>query len=234
MVTKCLKIPWRVRYLISEHFPLFYHFVANLGEDRKDERFWDEAFRISWQAGSRDWPTKSRLIQSLTSPSDTILDVGCGTGSILRYLMSCGYTDLHGMEVSQAAVETLSGVGIRMTKGRLPWIPLPDNTFDVVIASQVLEHIVRRGKLVKEIARVLKPGGRLLVFVPDECLGPIDEPSHVIKYTLDKLQSFLSKYFASVEVRRFRDENFTMPILFASAVSEVSPANSEAESPSPR
>jgi ubiquinone/menaquinone biosynthesis C-methylase UbiE len=170
----------------------------------------------------------------LTSPSDTLLDVGCGTGSILRYLKNCGYTDLHGLEVSGAAIETLSGLGFAMTKGKLPWIPLPDRAFDVVIASQVLEHIVRRRRFVKEIARVLKPGGRLFVFVPDDCLGPIDEPSHVIKYTSDKLKSFLSNYFASVEVRRIRDENFTMPILFASAVTRTSSPPSGADTMSSR
>jgi ubiquinone/menaquinone biosynthesis C-methylase UbiE len=108
-----------------------------------------------------------------------------------------------------------------MTKGKLPWIPLASKSFDVVIASQVLEHIIRRRRFAKEIVRVLKPGGRLFVFVPDDCLGPIDEPGHVIKYSFKTLHRFLSKYFMSVEVRPFRDENFTMPILFAIAVTET-------------
>jgi len=102
-----------------------------------------------------------------------------------------------------------------MHLGKLPSVPLPDNTFDVVIASQVLEHLVRRGRFLREVRRILKPGGRALIFVPDDCLGPIDEPEHVIKFTALSLRKLLEAHFAVTSVESMRDVNHSMPVLFA-------------------
>ena len=82
-----------------------------------------------------------------------------------------------------------------MFEGKVPTLPVPDAAFDIVIASQILEHVIRRGLFATEIHRVLSPGGRAFVFVPDDCLGPIDEPEHVIKYTNATLSAFLGKIF---------------------------------------
>jgi 2-polyprenyl-3-methyl-5-hydroxy-6-metoxy-1,4-benzoquinol methylase len=92
---------------------------------------------------------------------------------------------------------------------------LPDEHFDVVIASQILEHVIRRRRLLTEMARVLRPGGRAFIFVPDNCLGPISEPEHVIKYDAESLARFVSDRFALVAIRSMRDINHAMPILFA-------------------
>ena len=139
-------IPWRIKNFFSDHFPLGYHFLANIRLRHESEDYWNAAFDTSWEAGSRDWPTKNRLIRTLTSTTDRILDVGCGTGTLLRYLQKHGYSRLEGLEVSRRAVEVLSAHRITMHHARLPHLPLPDAQFDVVIASQVLEHIIRRRK----------------------------------------------------------------------------------------
>lgn len=221
-------IPWRIKNFFSEHFPLGYHLLANIHSRHESEEYWDAAFDISWQLGSRDWPTKNRLIRTLTSSTDRILDVGCGTGSLLRYLQEYGYSNLEGLEVSSHAVKVLSGHGITMHHARLPDLPLPDEQFDVVIASQVLEHIIRRRKFLHELRRILKPAGALMIFVPDNCLGPIDEPSHVVKFTKDSLAKELSTCFKSVFIESMKDEKFEMPILFAYAQNHA-PARSSRE-----
>lgn len=210
-------IPWRVKNFFSEHFPLGYHLLVNIHYRRESEEYWNAAFDLSWELGSRDWPTKNELIRSLTSSSDRLLDVGCGTGATLRYLQDKGYTNLEGLEVSARAVEVLSKHGITMHHARLPDLPLPDHQFDVVIASQVLEHIIRRKKFLRELSRILKPKGALMLFVPDNCLGPIDEPSHVVKFTRESLTKELSPHFTSVFVSSMKDEKFEMPVLFAYA-----------------
>ena len=206
-------LPWRVRKVISDHFPLVYHLVANAGASGNDAAHWDARLAETWDA--RDWPTKTERIRAMTKPEDAILDVGCGSGSILRRLHSDGYRELHGFEISDYAVRRLREEGITMWQGRLPDLPMPDATFDVVIASQVLEHIIRRGRFVREIARVLKPSGRAFIFVPDDCLGPISEPEHVIMYNRDTLRRFLSRTFDVVSVESMKDANYEMSILFA-------------------
>jgi SAM-dependent methyltransferase len=207
-------VPWRVKNFISEHFPLLYHVAANAGL-RNTEAHWDTRLAATWDDATRHWPTKSKLIESLTSADDVILDVGCGNGSILRYLNARGYSNLHGLEMSQYAIQRLRKDGIQMRYGVLPSIPLRDAAFDAVIASQLLEHIIRRRTLLKEIRRILKPGGKLFVFVPDDCLGPIDEREHVVKFNAQSLRKLLETYFSVVSVRGMKDENYKMPILFA-------------------
>lgn len=208
-------VPWRVKNFISEHFPLLYHFASNVGAGGNSSAYWDEQLAQTWNDSRRYWPTKSDLIVSLTRASDRILDVGCGNGSILRHLRGRGYAHLHGLERSAYAIKRLSADGIEMHNSVLPAISLPDASFDVVIASQVLEHIVRRGRFLQEIRRVLKPGGRAFIFVPDNCLGPISEPEHVIKFTDQSLRKLLQKYFSVARLESMHDVNYTMPILFA-------------------
>ena len=206
-------LPWRVRKAISDRFPLVYHLVRNAGMSGNDTAHWNHRLEKTWDL--RDWPTKTSRIRELTQSGDAVLDVGCGTGSILRSLRSDGYRDLHGMEISDYAIDRLRGEGITMWQGRLPDLPAPDARFDIVIASQVLEHIIRRRRFVLEISRVLKPHGRALIFVPDDCLGPIDEPEHVIKYNSGSLRAFLARTFDVLSVESMHDANYAVPLLFA-------------------
>ena len=208
-------IPWRVRNFLSEHFPLLYHFARNAGTGGNDPGHWDDWLSKTWDDASRVWPTKNELLASLTQPSDVIIDIGCGNGSILRYLHGRGYAHLHGLEISPYAIGRLRAEGIEMHEGVLPSIELGDAMFDVVIASQVLEHVIRRGRFLEEIRRVLKSGGRAFIFVPDDCLGPIDETEHVIKFNAGSLRSLLAKHFTVVRLESIRDANHPIPILFA-------------------
>jgi len=208
-------VPWKFKNFISEHFPLLYHLAVNVSGRRHTPEHWNQRLARTWDSPQRQWPTKNGLIASLVKPSDLILDIGCGNGGILRHLRSLGYRHLHGLEISDYAIQRLRNAGIEMHRCVLPLIPLPDNSFDVVIASQVLEHIIKRGRFLSEMQRVLKPGGQALVFVPDNCLGPISEPEHVIKYTAETLQKVLRQHFTVVRLESMRDANHPMPILFA-------------------
>ncbi len=210
-------LPWRVRNYLSDRFPLLYHLTANAFVPGNSAGHWDTRLAETWDSPSRQWPRKDGLIAAATAPDQVIVDVGCGTGTTLRYLKSLGYKHLHGVEISPYAVRRLQGEGISMHHGTLPSIPMPDESCDAVIASQVLEHLIRRGRFLCEMRRVLKPGGQAFIFVPDNCLGPIDEPEHVTKYTAQSLRRLVEKYLGVLEVRSFRDQHHPMSILLARA-----------------
>ena len=212
-------LPWRVRAFISNHAPLAYHLIANLGTPRRSEDYWNARLAESWD--QRNWPGKDALIERLTSPEHRILDIACGNGGILKHLKSRGYRNLEGLEISEYAVNRLRGEGLTMHQGRLPRLPLPDTTYDVAVASQVLEHIIRRDVFAQEIARVLKPDGQAMIFVPNDCLGPIDEPEHVIKYTEATLCRFLARHFTVKGIEIIRDPNYPMTILFAHVLNRM-------------
>jgi SAM-dependent methyltransferase len=215
-------VPWRVKNFLSERLPLLYHLVVNVGLSGNSQEHWDLALAQSWDSAEMQWPTKNDLIASLTKPSNVILDIGCGNGSMLRHLQGLGYRHLHGLEISGYAIQRLRGEGIEMHYGVLPSIPLPEASFDVVIASQVLEHVIRRRRFLSEMRRILKAGGRALIFVPDDCLGPISEPEHVIKYNAHTLREFLERYFTVISLDSMHDVNHTISVLFAHVEKAVS------------
>lgn len=206
-------LPWRLRAAISDRFPLAYHFAANLLRRRAGAEYWDNNLAQWWDHDVRRWPAKAKIIAAHCQPGSAVIDVACGNGSILRDLRSLGFSDLSGLEISTYAVDRLRREGFSMFHGALPRIEAPSDRFDVVIASQVLEHIIRRHAFANEIARVMKADGHGFFFVPNECLGPIDEPEHVIKYSAATLASFLSRHFDVIAVEPFNDPNFKMSIL---------------------
>ena len=208
-------IPWRIKSFVSDNMPIAYYLLTNLFRRQNSDTSWDQALAASWDAPNRQWPNRCTEIMSLTDRKDEILDVGCGTGSILRTLLDNGYENLHGVEHSRYAVEMLTERGIKMQQGKLPGIPYPANMFDIVIASEVLEHILFQSKFIEEMVRIVKPGGRVFIFVPNDCLGPIDEPSHVRKYSEQSLTSLLSKFGEIIEIRTTTESHFSASFLFA-------------------
>jgi SAM-dependent methyltransferase len=137
-------IPWSVKNFLSKQFPLAYHLAVNAGLGGNSEAHWDAMLAETSDDPARAWPTKVEMLRARTRRTDRILDIGCGTGSILRALFAAGYRDLHALELWGYAVRRLSQEGIGAQQGRLPLIDYPDGTFDTVIASQVLEHVIRR------------------------------------------------------------------------------------------
>jgi SAM-dependent methyltransferase len=77
---------------------------------------------------------------------------------------------------------------------------LPDSSFDCVVAVEVLEHVERDDLFVKEVYRVLKPGGVFVMTTPNGDFVKNTNPDHVRHYTRELLSSVLSLRFKTVEV----------------------------------
>lgn len=95
-----------------------------------------------------------------------ILDLGCGSGALLGRLQAQGYTELHGIDI--AAPAQPAG-GIRYAEADFDNATLPYETFafDLVLCVEVVEHLENPGAVLRELARVLRPGGRLLLTTPN-------------------------------------------------------------------
>jgi len=119
-----------------------------------------------WFASRRD--AVYDLIRQLQLPTTAaILEIGCSGGPLMQRLRQQGYADVTGIDVSKPAIELAEARGVPhvsvMDGANLTF---EDARFDLVIASDVLEHIEDEGRALSEWARVLRPGGQLLVFVP--------------------------------------------------------------------
>lgn len=96
-----------------------------------------------------------------------VIEIGCGTGSLLSHLVLAHPAwRLTGIEPSPAAAKVALNRGCDVRVGALPQLDLPDGIADAVLALDVLEHCEDDAAAAAEIARVLKPGGRLVATVP--------------------------------------------------------------------
>ena len=90
--------------------------------------------------------------------TNRLLDIGCGAGTLLRAARRAGW-DAAGTEVSRPAVEHVRREGFEVFAGELREARFPDGHFDVVTASEILEHLPDPRVLLDEVARILRPGG---------------------------------------------------------------------------
>ncbi len=77
---------------------------------------------------------------------------------------------------------------------------LPDASFDMVVAVEVLEHVEEDEKFVSEVSRVLKPGGKFIMTTPNGDFVQNTNPDHKRHYKRQQLTNLLSKYFSKTEV----------------------------------
>jgi SAM-dependent methyltransferase len=133
----------------------------------------------------------------------TLLDVGFGAGDLLRAARDAGWT-VSGIEVSQTAVEHGRALGLDVRHGDLMDANYPDNYFDVVTASEILEHCDEPESLVDEVYRILRPGGLFWATTPSagglsyRLIGTkwsiLSPPEHLQIFSRRATYGFLSKF----------------------------------------
>jgi len=145
-----------------------------------------------------------------------ILDIGCGTGALMAELAAFG--EVEGVDVSETAIAFCRARGLEQVKvGSITALPYADETFDVILALDVLEHVRDERAGIAEIKRVLKPGGTAVIFVPafGFLWSRTDEfGEHFRRYTLPEIRAKLGG--AGLEARYSSYFNFFLffPILF--------------------
>ena len=114
------------------------------------------------------------IVDRAKEKSLAILDYGCGAGEIVRSLRKKG-VDSYGCDLfysggdySNAIEGDMLGSIIRRMDERTGSIPFDNNTFDLVISNQVIEHVQDLDFSLSDICRVLKPGGLFLSLFPDK------------------------------------------------------------------
>jgi ubiquinone/menaquinone biosynthesis C-methylase UbiE len=158
-------------------------------ETRSREAYegWHRSVESDAAAAESPWHD---LVASQLSPAlfetARVLEIGCGRGEFVRRLVdSLGAPRLFvAADFAGSAVQLgrrrmrQHGDGAR-ARGRVSWavasiqdIPLADRTFDIVISCETIEHVVDPVKALREIHRVLRPGGTLLLTTPNY-LGPM-------------------------------------------------------------
>ena len=210
-------IPYRVWSFTEDRLPIVCYLHRKIVNPQINTRnYWNDELAKSWEEEKRQWPIKSRIIRSYIKEGSKILDCGCGTGQILKYLEDDDKFELYGLDfAAHALMQLREDTGVRLINSSLPSLPIKDSVFDYVILSEVLEHLWRHRTMLKEIWRILRQNGKIIVTVPDNCLGPLSCMEHIRKYNNKSLSKLLSGYFHVQEIRSFKENNHNMPTLMA-------------------
>lgn len=154
-------------------------------------------------------------IRDISKLRPRILDVGCGTGANLQMLSKFGVAE--GVDVSTEALDFCRARGLAKVKqGAAESLPYEDASFDLVTALDVVEHLDDDVAGLREIKRVLRPGGRSLLFVPAFMFlwGVQDDISHHRRrYRIPELKARLSRAGLSIERATYANMTFFLPIL---------------------
>ena len=190
----------------SHHYPILY---------QVEERHW-------WYVGRRRIIRSlvEKICSTLNNSNPRILDVGCGTGANLKMLAEHGRAE--GVDISQQAVDFCHERGLESVKlGAAEDLPYENDSFDLVTALDVVEHLDDDVAGLREMRRVLRADGRLLLFVPAFMFlwGVQDDVSnHRRRYTLPSLLRAVEAAGFVVEWSSYANISFFLPVLLVRSV----------------
>ena len=141
-------------------------------------------------------------LRSLVPAGGRLLDLGCAAGYFMQRAERAGF-EAYGTDLAPWVERVAGERGVRNVRcGHLRAAAFPDSWFDVVHSSQVFEHLPAPGEELREIRRILRPGGVLYINVPNyRCLSIVlgrddfelnTPPEHVAYYTPGTLAALLS------------------------------------------
>ncbi len=107
------------------------------------------------------------IVAALPIDTRRILVDGCGVGQYVQHLAALGYNTI-GLDIDFDRVRDGAQTGIeQLHVAAGEYLPYPDNTFDAVLSHEVIEHVANDRLTAREMIRVLRPGGRVVLFCPN-------------------------------------------------------------------
>jgi len=142
-----------------------------------------ESAMPNWEEGQR------RYLDAMLVALDRklrILDIACGDGVGLRHFKTLGFSEVVGVEFSREKAEIARRTGYRVEESDMHDLGIfSDGDFDVIYSSHTLEHAYQPRRVVRELRRLLRAGGRLFVVLPyPDPPNPANDEAHGGKYEL--------------------------------------------------
>jgi len=175
--------PWYLRYLplrfVPGLKPLYYWLTEDLSQ-----------------------PVPAKPINDGEVARPQAFELGCSTGGYLSKLAADGW-DVVGVEPSESASNKARNSGLTVHTGVLDSVTLPEGSFDSAAAWMVIEHVLYPATTLQQIHSLLKPGGQLLISVPNAgCWEPKvfrsawyvwELPRHLHHFTANKIRGLLEQ-----------------------------------------
>lgn len=168
-------------------------------------------------------------ISRLAGQRGLVLDVACGAGFGLGMLRDAGIS-AHGFDFDPSALASTRGVywHAPVVRANATCLPLPGSCAEAVVSFETIEHVQDAEALVVEFARVLAPGGHLILSTPNRLFGPAElhagNPFHVREFSGEELLDLLRLYFNRVTILGQRVDPHFRFVPFLMVDRQTSPA----------
>lgn len=131
-----------------------------------------------------------------------VLEAGCGEGYGAALLSAAGAAAVIALDLDDATLRHVASTyaGVGAARANLVALPLADRSVDVVVCSQTVEHLWEQDRFVAECARVLRPGGHLLMSTPNRRTFPPGNVFHHRELDAGELRDLVVGQFADVRV----------------------------------
>lgn len=132
------------------------------------------------------------------NPKAKILDIGCGDGVLLSFIRP---GILYGVDADKDSLLAASKrVKAKFFQAKAEKLPFKNIFFDVVIATEIIEHLAKPEMMLKEILRVLKPGGQVIITTPVKPRVGLTDLLHQQEFKPEELKIICRKFFKRTRV----------------------------------
>ena len=203
-------VPWRIQRWFCHWRNLIFN--INTG------KYWDAVWtkEIASLSENREMVNLYKKIIEHIGEGVKLIDLGCGLGIFMNMAKEARHCNVFGIDISNEAIRHIKEKGMEGISKKIPPIPFASHYFDVVVSTELLEHVSNPIYLVKEMLRIVKKNGVCFFSVPDNCMYPHQVREHVCSFTKGNLYSLLKKINPSIQIcsLSIEEANKTKRILF--------------------
>lgn len=147
------------------------------------------------------------VFASKFTPGKTVLDVACGSGYGASWLKRAGAKKVVGADIDPAAIkrarDEFGAPEIDFLEMDAVNLKFPDNSFEVVVSFETLEHLNNQAQFIRELRRVLKPGGVLIISTPNKAVSQalkINNRFHRRELKPREFEALVTQYFTGIRL----------------------------------
>lgn len=171
----------------------------NKYQTRADNYHWQQISRNIFAFNAFVMARYQQVVKLILQRSNQkVLDIGCGDGVLLSFIKE---GSLFGVDLDQSSLNYgASRVKAKFIQAAADKLPFKANFFDVVLATEIIEHLTQPEKLIQEANRVLKPSGYLILTTPVKQPGKLTDKLHVQEFSPTELRNLLRPYFQQISI----------------------------------